>query len=307
MVNQKLEKNKYYNIIFMGDDGRARTYRLRRGVLRLLIYFPLLILLLSGGVIAGGVYFSKYHFNLMAEKSKQDREISEMRLQLERLTNLEKLLSARPGAATLAKYEEVGVPPSADQPQEEASEPVAPVAEAEVPAQVTADPDPDPEPTDEMQEEPPAQDRFISLAELAPPVDSIPPAEAAPKLDFASMNSLSGDKSPLRLAGFSARPLGQQRVRIRYEITSSNRPGIKSISGLARHFAVFADGQKAELPLPDNGENRFSLTRLRPMEATARLPQGLDTKDIKKIDVVIITDEYGTFHDLFDVTHWRSY
>ena len=304
MVKQKIEKNKYYNIIFMGDDDRARTYRLRRGVLRLLVYFPLLILLLSGVVIAGGVYFSKYHFALMAEKSKQDREISEMRLQLERLTNLEKLLSARPGTATLAKYEEVGVTPSSDQPQEETSEPVAPVmAEAEAPEQETDDP----ESTAEVEEELPAQDRFISLAELAPPVDSIPPAEAASKLDFASMESLSGNKSPLRLAGFSARPLGQQRVRIRYEITSSNRPGIKSISGLARHFAVFADGQKAELPLPDNGENRFSLTRLRPMEATARLPQGLDTKDIKKIDVVIITDEHGTFHDLFDVTHWRSY
>jgi len=305
MVNQKIEKNKYYNIIFMGDDGRARTYRLRRGLLRFLIYFPLLILLLSGGAIAGGVYFSKYHFDLVAEKNKQDKEISEMRLQLERLTNLEKLLSARPGTAPLAKYEEIGVPPSSDQPQEETSEPEAPVAEADAPAQETADPDP--EPTAEMEEEHPAQDRIISLAELAPQVDSIPPAETAPKLDFASMESLSGNKSPLRVAGFSARPLGQQRVRIRYEITSTNRPGIKNISGLARHFAVFADGQKAELPLPDNGENRFSLTRLRPMEATARLPQGLDTKDIKKIDVVIITDEYGTFHDLFDVTHWRSY
>jgi Predicted membrane protein len=304
MVNQKIEKNKYYNIIFMGDDGRARTYRLRRGLLRFLIYFPLLILLLSGGAIAGGVYFSKYHFDLVAEKNKQDKEISEMRLQLERLTNLEKLLSARPGTAPLAKYEEIGVTPSSDQPQEETSEPEAPVAEAEAPAQETADPDPEPIAGEE--EEAPVQDH-ISFAELAPQADQTPPAEVAPELDFASMGNLSGNKSPLRVAGFSARPLGQQRVRIRYEITSTNRPGIKSISGLARHFAVFTDGQKAELPLPDNGENRFSLTRLRPMEATARLPQGFDTKDIKKIDVVIITDEYGTFHDLFDVTHWRSY
>lgn len=301
---QKIEKNTHYNVILMGDDGRARTYRLRRGTVRFLVYFPFLMMLVAGGIIAGAVYFSKYYFDLVAEREEQDRQISEIRLKLQRLEPFEKLLSTAPGAAPLAKHEEIGLtPPKELAPPVSEQPPQAP--EETAPEQV-----PDSAATGEFQDQGEAagEEQAGESAETSEPQQNAAQVSLPlPELDFSTMGKLSGNKSPLRVAAFTARTLGQQRVRIRYELTSANKPGIKSISGLARHFAVFSDGSKTELPLPDNGETRFSITRMKPMEATARLPQGLDTKDIKNIDVVIVTDDYGTFHDLFDVTHWRSY
>lgn len=309
MDNPKIEKSTHYNVIMMSDDGEAKTYRMRRGTIRFLLFFPFLMLLLGGGVIAGGVYFSKDYFKLKTELAQQDGELNQMRTRLQKLKHYEALLTASSGASPVAKHEEIGVAPSRGQssPSAPESSETEPPGNANSTAEASASDAAAPEPTaPNGQEEEAAPESAAPVAEAAQ-TQTTAPAEALPDLDFNSMDKLSGNKSPLRVSDFTARTLGQQRVRIRYDLTSAGKPGVKTISGLARHFAVFADGKRAELPLPDNGETRFSLTRLRPMEATARLPQGFDTKDIKKIDVVIVTDEYGVFHDLYDVTHWRSY
>lgn len=319
----QIEKQTHYNIIVMTDDGSAKTYRLRKSLVRFFIFLPFLLVLLSGGVIVGGMYFGKQYLNLQAEQEKQDMAMSELRLRLERLTNIEELLSAGPGLHPTQKTETMAAAPtmppiqSAQPPQPSPTQ--ANTRQSSQPEPVTSRPAAEPvtPPAREVAEAP-DEDYQTSLPvqDIDRPTRKIPPLASPSKLaqtggnstrlNFSSMPLLSSNKSPLRVGDFHARTLGQQRVRIRYELAAS-KPSSRIVSGQVRHFAVFTNGGRAELPLPDNGETRFSITRLKPMEATTRLPQGYDTKDIKQIDVVIITDELGTFHDLFEVANWRSY
>jgi hypothetical protein len=295
-----IKKQTHYNILFMTDDGDAKTYRMRGGLLRFLFLFPLVLTLVGGAVVAAGVHYAKNYLELRSGYAQQEKEISEMRLQLERLTNLETLLSASSGsgAMPLAKHEEVGAAGPVGRSGNATTTDAAPAAQAFSNATSgAADPDPA-APQTVADDAAPAPDNGAAPADAA----VSPAAETVSTLPL-----LSSEESPVRISNFSGRPIGQQRVRIRYELSASNNEEGKMLSGLARHFAIFTNGERAELPSQDNADIRFAITRMKPMEATARLPQGYETKDIKQIDVVIVVEDVGSFHDYFELTPWRSY
>jgi hypothetical protein len=290
-----IKKQTHYNILFMTDDGAAKTYRMRAGFLRFLILFPMVLVLLGGAVVAAGVHYGKNYLELRSGYAKQEKEISEMRLQLERLTNLETLLSASSGsgAMPLAKHEEVGMSSTARAGNATAA--TAPesgnATSQELPLEEGASPS--------------DADAAVALGENGASVEGGP--ASVPASVASTLPLLSSDESPVHISNFSGRPIGQQRVRIRYELSASHNEEGKMLSGLARHFAIFNNGDRAELPSQDNADIRFAITRMKPMEATARLPQGYETKDIKQIDVVIVVEDVGSFHDYFELTPWRSY
>jgi hypothetical protein len=294
-----IKKQTHYNVLFMRDDGAAKTYRVRGGVLRFLFIFPIVLTLLSAGVIAAGVHFGKDYLDMRNRSGQQEKEISEMRLQLERLTNLETLLSASSasGAVPLAKHEEV-VAPAPEKTNANSNATQTQYAAIGVPPQAnatTAEPDKT------------AEAVTNSTAQTSPGTDGSASTAEGSAAAAVSLPGLSSEQSPVRISNFSARPIGQQRVRIRYEISVSPNQDGKMLSGMARTFAVFNDGQRLELPTLDNSEIRFAITRMKPMEATARLPQGYETGDIKNIDLVIVVEDNGSYHDLFELTQWRAY
>lgn len=272
-----IKEQTRYNILFMRDDGKARTFRLRRGVLRFFIWFLLLLVLISGGVIAAGSYFGAHYLSLLDKTELQEREISEMRLQLERLTNLESLISASSTEAIpLAKHEEVGV--------------AAPVNRTQ---NATA-------PTGETP-------GATATGNGVPGMSIGMGAETQQNGNGgAGSQSIAGPASPVHIQGFSGRPIGQQRLRIRYDLAVAERLGSRMVTGLVRHFAVFNDGRTVELALTDNADSRFSINKGKSMELSTRLPDGYDTKDIRQIQLVLSTEDFGSFHDFYDVAQWRA-
>ena len=282
-----IKEQTRYNILFMRDDGKARTFRLRRGVLRFFVYFLVLLILISGGVIGAGTYFGTHYLSLLEKTEMQEREIAEMRLQLERLANLESLLTASSSeAAPLAKHEEVGVAAPATRVQN-GTQPVDPAD----PSQLGALPYP-PQALPPETAGTPGMSIGMS-AEQAPPV-------------AASAQRLTSPASPVRVASFSGRPIGQQRLRIRYELASAERLGSRTVSGIVRHMAVLNDGRSVELVPLDNAETRLTIGKSRPVEISTRLPDGHDTRDIRQIELILSTEDYGAFHEYYDVTQWRS-
>jgi hypothetical protein len=270
-----IKEQTRYNILFMRDDGKARTFRLRRGVLRFFIWFLVLLVLLSGGVIAAGSYFGAHYLSLLDKTEQQEREISEMRLQLERLTNLESLISASPSEAIpLAKHEEVGV-----------AAPVNRTQNATTPAG----------------EVPPATANGASGMSIGMSAETQQNGTGG-----GGNQSIAGPASPVHIQGFSGRPIGQQRLRIRYDLAVADRLGSRVVSGMVRHFAVFNDGRTVELALADNADSRFSINKGKSIEVSTRLPDGYDTKDIRQIQLVLSTEDFGSFHDFYDVAQWRA-
>ena len=301
-----IKKQSHYNVLLMRDDKEARTFRLHSTTLRILL-ITLVVLIVGGGAgIAGGVHFFQQYLVLTKQQESQEKELSEMRLQLERLVNLECLIVASNGttvAVPLAKNEELGVsapanrllatgtPAEGETARSDPSAATAPQSGAPAPGAVNqnaaaaANP---PSTVEQTQPDKPANGQENALrngaAEIAPPAHK----------------SLESEESPLRITNFVGRASSQQRVRISYELSTTPSDEQRTVAGSARYVAVFSSGERLDLPLQDIDGTRFAIARMKPMQSSARLPQGYQSDDIDKIEVFIDLPDGTTYHDSFD-------
>jgi hypothetical protein len=283
-----IKKQTHYHVLLMRDDKESRTFSIRCGLLHFCAGLCLALLLFGGGGIYGGLHFFTKYRELAAVQESRERENAEMRLQLERLVNLESLLKAGNGSPPQATYTEVGTP---DLPARgtAAANPPAPGPAARVAAAGTAPaPAAASRPTDTppAQAEPPAsEDNGESPAEerQGAPAETTAAAPAEVNGGFAL---LAGAGSPLRINEFSARNSGSLRLRISYELSTMTE-GQRTVTGAARYAAVTTDGTRVELPLQDPESSRFSIARMKAMQNTVRLPAGLKSEGIASIDVLI--------------------
>jgi hypothetical protein len=295
-----IKKQTHYNLLLMRDDSDARTFRLHRTVLRAL--FMLLAALVIGGAlgIAGGVHYWKKCRDLRASYSEQEREFSEMRLQLERLSNLESLMEASNGVIPQAKNEEVGASPLPDArqnatraladsgrtPGANATSPVADgAALLSIAGNATLSPDSASGGTSGVV--PQGQ----SNATLETPAGEASASSANGTGAVQGALSLNAGDCPVRVDNFYARVSGSQRLRISYNLSASIPEIQRTIAGGVRYEAVFANGSRLDLTLTDMDGTRFSILRMKPMQSVARLPEGRSSDDITSINVYIeITD-----------------
>ena len=283
-----IKKQTYYSMLLMRDDTSVRTLRVRGGVIVSFLVFLLLIFAGGGVGIWGGLHYWKKYDALSERHKQQERELSEARVQLERYVNYDTLLEAANGtAAPLAKNEEIGA--------------TAPVPRLQNATQAT------------QAALPSAQDGARSAA--APSVkaglnatmaqnNATMPAPAAVLADQApqTLSVPLISSGPLRVNGFSGRAASPQRLRIRYELSTVPSDEQKTISGTAKYFAVFANGAEVELPVQDAGDARFSISRMKLMDANLRLPQGVSARDIAQLYVSLELDEGKAYREAFPIS-----
>lgn len=289
-----IKKHTHYNLLLMKDDGGARTFRVSGTVLSaFVIIFVVLLLAGTTGIIGGTHYWRKYR--VLSEKhAAQDREVSEMRLQLERLVNLECLIVASNGTVPQAKNEELGVEapanraagaaeggPDADASEEATSPGGAPSQQEEALS-------------GEGASEGQAQGEGAARAASAQ-------GGGAAEQENAFL-PLSGDESPLRISRFSVRTNEQRRVRISYELSTTPSEEMRTIAGSARYIAVFADGTKFELPLQDSDGTSFAIARMKAMHSAVQLPEQYDTGAIENIEVIIEVTGGRVYQEIFPVS-----
>jgi hypothetical protein len=262
-----IKKQTHYNVLLMRDDRESITFRVHSSLLHFCIGLCLALVLCGGAGIYGGLHFFTKYRELAAVQEARERENAEMRLQLERLVNLESLLKTGNESAPQATYTEVGAP---DLPAlgAAAADPSAPESPAPSPAGKPAD--------GQQTSAPPA-------SEGAPPSAGAP---AAPTGADDGHAPLSGADCPLRITEFNAKNLGSLRLRISYEL-STVTDGQRTVTGTARYAAVTTDGSQIDLPLQDQESARFAILRMKPMQNTVRLPAGLKPETIASIDILI--------------------
>jgi hypothetical protein len=295
MKNPVIKKQTHYNLLLMRDDSEARTFRLHGNLLRFLLYFLILLLLAGSAGIAGGVYYFGKYRALSAKHGEREKELAEVKLQLERLANLESLLAARNGNPLQAKNEEVGASPVAARQQNATARNDSVASRNASMGGLTAIL--------------PAGNATAPLL-AASAVNATSVASAASSANATAVSgaaqsaskSLESEDSPVRISMFSARAGGPQRLRISYELSTANPEELRTVSGAVRYYAVFANGTRLELPLQDIDGTRFSILRMKPMQNLARLPQGHSTSDIASIDLYVDIADGESFHQTFPFT-----
>lgn len=288
-----IKKQTHYNLLLMKDDSPARTLRLHGKTLRFLIILFLILIVGGAGGIAGGIYYWQKYRLLSSKHGAMDREVAEMRLQLERLSNLECLIAASNGTMPQTRNEEVGASParllnatdSAVNATTRASGNATGAGNATLAASTAQD---------AMGAANATSQTPLTQANATRAGAS----EGAAAPDGASLPLESGD-SPVRIAAFHARPGGQQRVRLSYELATTNPEEMRTISGSAKYVAVLANGTRLDLPLQDIDGTRFSIVRMKPMQSSARLPQGYSPEDIDHIEVFVDITDGKLYHQTF--------
>ena len=289
-----IKKQTHYSLLLMRDDAEARTFRVHGKFLRFLIWFFLLLLVCGGGSIYGGLhYWNKYRV-LVERYDIQEREANEMRLQLEQLVAYKTVLNASNATMPVARHTEVGLSAPAS-PNRNAT---AAASTANATATVNA--------TRRGNATLPgagnATLRSSNATRQANATSGRSGNATGPQPQEPALPSLSSNDSPLRITGFNGKATGQQRLRISYELSTEGNEEQRMISGMARYFAVFSNGTRLELSAYDSDGSRFSITRMKLMQSSARLPQGYRAGDVEKIDVVIELSEGKRFEDRYEVS-----
>ena len=275
-----IKKQTHYSMLLMRDDSEVRTFRVKGGTIRLFLIF-LFLLIAGGGVgIAAGIHYWKKYTTVAERQTVQERELSETRMQLERLVNLETLIVATNSTVPMAKNEEIGAaatPPRLQNATQKGT------LNATRPVLVSA----------------PASNstgiiNALKANATTPVSDPAPEQTNTPPL-------ISSESSPLRITDFTARIATQQRLRIRYELSTATQEQ-KTISGVSRYAAVLSNGTRVDMILQDAGEARFAISRRKVMEATGKLPQGHNARDIVAVEISVDIEDGTTFYDRYTVT-----
>ena len=283
-----IKKQTYYSMLLMRDDTSVRTLRVRGGVIVSFLVFLLLIFAGGGVGIWGGLHYWKKYDTLSERHKQQERELSEARVQLERYVNYDTLLEAANGtAAPLAKNEEIGA--------------TAPVARLQNATQASQAAFPPAQEGARPAAAPPLKaglNATLAQSNASVPAPAVVLAEQAPQPPSVPLIS----SGPLRVNGFSGRIASPQRLRIRYELSTVPSDEQRTISGTAKYFAVFASGTEVELPVQDAGDARFSISRMKLMDANLRLPQGAVAKEITQLYVSLELDEGKAYREAFPIS-----
>ncbi len=299
-----ISQKTHYTMLLMRDNGAAGSYRVRSGVLRFCVILFCLLPVAGGAGVAVGVHYRHKAWVLSNELRTAEHELAEVRVRLEQLSNVETIASSVNGSPpkplnadlTAEGRGDAARPapaPSADiltllrarnASSETSAEPTIATAPATQTAQAGQNAPPAPAPADAAgNERPPAEPAPLLVAEN--PAES--PREPEPPL-------LTDPQCPVRIINFLAQPASGKRLRIRYDLIAQEQ---QQAAGQAAYVLVLRNGTRRNLDaFNDDNARFFSISRMKQMDGTARLPQGLEPDQIQAVDVRITLDEGGIFH-----------
>ena len=285
LMKPRIKKQTHYSVLLMRDDGEVRSFRMKNTTLRALVTLFLTFLLVGAGGIGVGVHYWKRFSELAPEYRDNERALADARRELADLRNIKAVASAQSnGGLTAAMNTEVGV----DAPAGAGAAPApsgavnATAGETGGVAALTGNA---------------GMGNGTAAASRGGTGDS-PVNEAleggaslAQTSAEGTVPSLSADNCPVRLNEFSAQATSQQTLRIRYDLSVSKFAETGqdngTVVGSAKYVAVFTNGTRLDLAQQSPVNARFAISRMKPMLATSRLPQGYTTAGIERLDVFI--------------------
>ena len=290
-----IKKQTHYSVLLMRDDGEVRSFRMKNTTLRFLVLLFLGFMLVGSAGIGAGYHYWKRYAEFMPEYRNNERELAETRRELMDLRNLKAVVTAQNnGTLPVTMNTEVGV----ETPMGIATATVNGNGNGNGSNAVSSGP-----------VNGAGQDGAVAFADESGAGLVLANATAGVDTGFALTGadsappSLSGDSCPVRVNEFSAQATSQQTLRIRYDLSVSqftetgqdNGP----VAGSAKYIAVFTNGTRLDLAQQSPVNARFAISRMKPMMATSRLPQGYTTADIAKLDIVIELTNGGSYKETY--------
>ncbi|WCB46321.1 hypothetical protein [Nitratidesulfovibrio vulgaris] len=287
---------KHYSLLLMRDDGNVRRLRVSPLALRLLVTTLFIVPALAVLGIWAAATFWKGNTALVDANRDLTREIKEMRVELERLSNLEILLEREDPVRLHALVAPRKTPaPTASAPGESAS-PLSAHGDG-----ATATPD-------ATSSDAPAGDAPPGLTTDQPddatagtPSDASETAAVAPLFQDAPASAPKRDISPInngqaRVDDVQVQISPQGKIRVTFSL--SNGDTSRQLAGHVVFVAIDGKGTGHDLAIPAEAAD-FRISRFKKIVASARLPQGLSSGDIALVAIEIRSGDTIVFRDAF--------
>lgn len=279
----------------MRDDGNVRRLRVSPFALRLLLTTLFIVPAIAVLGVWAAITFWTGNMNLVDANRDLTREVKEMRVELERLSNLEVLLeredpvrlhaliaprkAPRPAAPA---HDPAGTPPTAKgTPDDAATATPAPEATPSGGDSVAAQSD------DEATVQSAAGD--VQAPETSPLFQD--DAATLPRRDVSPINN-----GQARIDDVQAQVSPQGKIRVTFSL--SNADTSKQLSGHVVMVAIDTKGAGHDLSIPAEAAD-FRISRFKKIVASARLPQGLSNSDISLVAIEIRSGDTIVFRDAF--------
>ena len=281
-----IKKQTHYSLLLMRDDGEVRSFRMKNTTLRFLGILLMSFLMTGAGGVWVGYHYWKRYSDFIPEYREQERALADLSAELQQLRNIRAVVMAQNnGAVPVAMNTEVGL-----------NAPDATAAAVNGGSLVNGTSRNGDAGTGSLA---PAVSGSANTAaglpeNLGGAVNATSTGETAASGEPASAGtvpSLSEDTSPVRVNEFSAQATSQQTLRIRYDLSVSQLADTGQeggpVVGSAKYVALFTNGTRMDLAQQSPVNSRFAISRMKPMMASSRLPQGYSTAEITSVDVVI--------------------
>jgi len=125
---------------------------------------------------------------------------------------------------------------------------------------------------------------------LASPSNAAAPKASAPAARQGLAKAIN-KQSPVRIDNFQAKPAGRD-LRLRYDLIS---PDQRQLSGRAKYKVLTANGAWQDLDVQSDDDSRFTISRMKVMQGSARLPQGLTPQMIRAVRVILETKDHSSY------------
>jgi len=243
-----------YNLLFIHDDGATRSFRISRRAIRVLVCFLVLVPLLG----TGGIWIGWQAWERQAVWDQEERilqqELTGLRLQLDRLSHIEKLVQLHENGSPVEASSASGEGKAGD-PQPSVVATASQAAEQQPEGQSPDSATP-PE-TGTGTEGPSAAPETPAQATGTPPAGE-------DKVEYPVV-----DTGQVRLADVSVLLVDGRRLRVRMDL--HNESG-RQVSGRLLLFLLTPDGERSELV---HNDPTFRISRLKKFASTSVVPESV--------------------------------
>lgn len=300
-----IKKSPYHHVLLMRDDKEIISFKVHSKVLR---YSLVGGILLVGMGIAGtffGIKSWQKNHTLKAQYAQTSAELTDARLQLEQLSNLQSLIATCDFPAPVFKFDEIQLPPESDgndemntaSPQTPQTSPQSIPAPAETGNEITKDTaNSENGANDESSLEAPSQEETSPAAILENASQSEEEEEEEEEETQDNVSSalpITHESSPVSINNLSTKAAGSNRIQMNFDLVA-NKPDA-FVRGETNYAIELNDGTKHQITPNFLDDTRFAISRMKNFDLTATLPKGVTGQEIKSITVQIVLDSGSMF------------
>ena len=288
-----IKRNPYHHVLLMRDDKEVVSFKVHNKVLWYSIIISVLCITLGITGIIYGLYSWEKSHSLKTRYAQVTAELSDAKLQLEKLINLQSLMSTSDFPEPVFKFDEIQLKPIIEQ---TAPDFLTPQGKNETDTQKNSDGSSTNAVTSHLAQ---AGAATLTGTQAETPVTGNTSPQASGADAKATKSSIESEQCPLRITNFVNKPGPQNRIQIAFDLVTTRQDAF--VRGATTYQVTLQDGRSLPVTPTFLDDTKFAITRMKNFDLTADLPEKVTIQSVKEVTVFITLDSGETFNASYPI------